>query len=194
MTGCWRTYQVLVAESFSDTASDEGGHLIVGIEGAVIVPALELPEVAGQVLMAHVVIDAVVSPLEERPMGLDAVGVDISPDIFVGMVADRKMGAVNADVSRSFIGIYDGRCEGSGCHERMEGGPVGGHNDRGGDLVGLAVLDAGDDALADATSAFSELLVEMLVWFSSADKGFISLDGSSEGVGGDNPGLADSVG
>ena len=76
-----------------------------------VVPALELADVAVQVLRRHLVIRAHVAPLEHRPERLHAVDVDLIADPFANAVLDR-VPIGEGRVRRGLVGV-DNRFRGS---------------------------------------------------------------------------------
>ena len=73
--------QVFVPETLTDHTLRDVRHLVNGVALAVVVPTGKLPDIAVQVLGAHVVVGAVVAPLEHGPEGLDPVRVRLIPNV-----------------------------------------------------------------------------------------------------------------
>ena len=59
--------QIPVHQPLTDHPGNHGVHLVDGVSRAVIMPPRELVDVAAQVFLAHVVVGAVVAPLQQRP-------------------------------------------------------------------------------------------------------------------------------
>lgn len=74
--------QIGIAEALATGAVHDAGHLMLGIERAMVMPALELAHLAVQVLVAHVVIGTVVAALEQRLEGFQIVGARGSVRVF----------------------------------------------------------------------------------------------------------------
>ena len=68
-------HQIAVAQPLPNHPINNQLHLVEGVARALVVAPGELGHVAVQVLLAHVVVGAVVSTLENRPEALDSLGV-----------------------------------------------------------------------------------------------------------------------
>ena len=73
------------------------GHLVDGIQGSDVVPTGELIDIPLQVLLAHAVIGAVVTPLEHGPEGLNAVGVGRAFDVLPDTMTNGSMLEIHPD-------------------------------------------------------------------------------------------------
>ena len=76
-----------------------------------VVAEIELGEVAVEVLLAAVLVDAAHAALEDREHALDGVGVDDAPDVLAGRVLHRLVGGkLGADlgVEPALIGVQGG--------------------------------------------------------------------------------------
>lgn len=145
-------------------------------------PSGELRDVAPHVLGRHLVVDAVVAPLEKRPERLDPVGVDLVAGVFSDavlhglMVGQTLVGAVliGVDGGSGLSGILD---------EALKGVLVRALHDLGADHPGAPVLGPNHRHLADRPAAFKFLpLGPRHVSPLAAQVGFIDLDGASEGT------------
>src|SRR5229473_2824683 len=85
-----------------------GALVIVDAEGsAVAVPEIELGEVAVQVPLITMLINAAHPTLEDAEKALDSVGVDIAANVFLGAVIDGFVAgkpATNAQISAPLVG------------------------------------------------------------------------------------------
>ena len=140
-------------------------HLLVGIQWAAVVTALEFGNIPGKVLDAHVVVDAYISPLEHSPMGLYAVGVRHALDVLFGRMLDGLVRAIQSVIGRRLVGVDLGRGFRLGLHETLKRGRIGGLHGGRGYLARLPVLDADNRRLADCPAPRSELLTGVLVLF-----------------------------
>ena len=126
-------------------------------------------------LPAHVVVGAVVSPLEHCPERFHAVGVRLVVYELAYAVPDRYV-VWKSLVSGVFVRV-DGSTGGNAVRdEGLQGRPVLVVDDRHADGFGLAVLGTYQDGLAYAASSGSELLGFVLVAFLAADVGSVYLD------------------
>ena len=94
-------YQVCVPEPLADATFNHVRQLSQCVLWPVVVPTLELGNVAVKVLWTHLVVDANVTSLEQGPEGLHPVGVGVGHVFhkFANAVLDRFVVAGQADVS-----------------------------------------------------------------------------------------------
>ena len=76
--------QITIHQPLADAGGDDRGHLIGGVGFADIVPPRKLRDVPIQMLRAHVMVGAVIAPLEHRPEGFHPVRVGLAAHILVG--------------------------------------------------------------------------------------------------------------
>ncbi len=187
------TDKVVVAQAFADSVDDQRGHLIRCVKFAGVVPARELVHVPLEVLFAELVIRAVVSALEHRPEGFDAVRVRLTAHILFDAVLDRLVLAVDADVGLRFVRIDSGICVGVGAHERLERSPVSGFDCFGYDVPALALFDRHYRRFAHRAASRIEFLGLMLVALFTADIRFVHFHFPAERSRVGVPSLADAV-
>ena len=84
-----------VGEALADDARERPFRAlaVVDSEGdAVVVPEIELGEVAVQVLLAAMLANALHAPLEDRVVALDRARVDVTATLLVGRMPRRTVG------------------------------------------------------------------------------------------------------
>ena len=84
-------HQIPIAKSFPGHASHHLPHLVDGVQRTHVVTAGKLIDVALKVFLTHTVIGAVVAPFQERPEGLNAVGVGLAFDVLPDAVTDGSV-------------------------------------------------------------------------------------------------------
>ena len=136
----------------------------------------ELNDIAAKVLAAHVVAGAVIAPLEHRPEGFDPVGVGHAVHILADTVLDGLMLERHPPIPAVIVCV-DCRPLGSVIADKLLKRPGVRPAYHGGiHAVGLAVLGAHNDRLADTTPAGAELLVSVLVLLLAADASLIDFN------------------
>lgn len=122
--------QVLVSQPIFLHSPDDLPHRLWRIHVALVVAARELLNVAVKVLRAHLVIRPVMAAREHRPERFDAVGVDLSADVFAYGVLHRAM-VRQAPVARRLVGIDHRAMIDAGHGEALHYLPVGYGHDAG---------------------------------------------------------------
>ena len=171
--------QVLVHEAATYSAGYHGGHLVLRVRGAGVVPARTLGDVSLEVLRAHAVIRAVVAALEHGPMALDALCVRHAVHVLAHGVIDGLM-VGEPLVAAVLVRVNLGSRLHLVKHELLEGQSVGALHHLGAHVVGVAVLHAHDGGLAHGSTACAKLLVAVLVLLLAAHVGLIDLDRAGE--------------
>lgn len=94
---------------------------------AIVVAEIELGEVAEQVLLSAVLVDAFHAALEDREEAFNRVGVNAAADIFAGGVLDRLMGrklGAGLGVEAAFVGVEDRRAANVGDDDLADRGRI----------------------------------------------------------------------
>ena len=107
----WETGESIPADQLppseppADHASRILDELVAGIGIALVVAAAEFGDVARQVLAGHLVVDAVVSSLEQGPEGLHPVRVRLLANVLADGLLDSFVGKREAVVRTRFVGV-----------------------------------------------------------------------------------------
>ena len=133
-------------------------------------------------LGAHLVVGAVVSPLEHGPERLDAVGVGLAFDVLADAVTDSGVIEVQTDpvVSAVVVRVDGGPRLDPLLDEALQAILVRVLDDLSLDLVGGAVLGPDDRRFPNPSTPNVELLIGVLVLLFATDIGFVHFDGAGE--------------
>lgn len=185
--------EVLVLEPFADHAEGQPFHLVDGVEAPHVVASGKLVDIAMQVLGAHLVIDALMRPLEHSPEGLNALRMHGTVDVFSGAMLDDGV-IVEALIAGVLIRVNHGVRGGVIQDKFLEHGLRGRVNHSGLDLVLAAALNADNRRFAHRASGPRNFLAAVLVALFAAHVRLVHFDGAVEG-GSDlrGPGLADAM-
>lgn len=145
-------------------------------------------------LAAQLVEDPLLGPLQHRPEGLHALGVDFIPDRFPGSVVDCLVGASDAHAGRCLGGVDLRLGSRVFLHETLQRPHVGGIHDLHPDLLRGPDPDAGDDRLSDGFPTGVKPLPRMPVALPAVHVCLVRLDGARERFAPVVPGLPDAVG
>ena len=185
--------QIGEAEALAHQPAHDGPHLVEGVERAIVVASGEFVDVAIQVLDAHLVVRAGVTPLQHRPEALDAVGVCLAPNVLANAVSNRLV-LLQAVVDGILVGVHH-RVHGYLLlQESPERGPLGVHDDGRAHAIRGAILDADHCRLADWPTALAEPLVGVLVLLQAAHVRLIDFDWPLEEPRRIRPRFADAMG
>ena len=138
---------------------------------------------------------ALVGSLQHGPEGLDALGMDVAPDILAIDVPDRLMVVGHAPVDDIIVGVDPGLRRRPFGNEAVQGPLVGRLDNGGTHPVGGAVARAGDNRLADRPAALEGLaLAPGHVLAQTAHINLVDLDRTRHAGGCPGPGLAQPLG
>lgn len=140
-----------------------------------------LSHIPEAVAFAPPVVSTQIGPLEQRPEGLDAVGVGLAPDVLTGAMADCFPLLGDGVVATEFIGVDRGGHVHVLTHHSLERGHVGPFY-RGGSHGAVSSLHAYYSLLPHRPTATAATLVIVPVALLAAKVGLIHLDFAGQGV------------
>ena len=148
--------QTLVGEAFADHSVNRHFDEAHGASFLGILAERKFVDVAMKVLLAHVVVDAIMAALEQRPEAFDAVGVDaVVTDVFTRRMIDGVMDVAlrrKPAIGSKVVGDDSGTNR-HVCSDKALEGSASRVGDRRGANLRVFVTDADDCSLANATAA-----------------------------------------